>query len=109
MGSKALALLEGLTRWWGSKRAVTTADFQSMAIVLLSGKGEASGVALASRLLAAYGSLPRVDQHRFFDLLATRFGPNLETMQRAAADFLESPDSESAAHLHDVAEPRARS
>ena len=106
MGSKAQALLEGLTRWWGSKRVVTTADFESMAIVLLSGKGEASGVALASRLLGAYGGLPRVEQRRFFDLLATRFGPNLETVRRAAADFLQAPDSASAAHLHDVAEPR---
>src|SRR6187399_2169329 len=98
MGSKAHALLEGLTRWWGSKRVATTADFESMALVLLSGKGEASGVALASRLLAAYAGLPRVEQKRFFDLLAIRFGPNLETVRRAAADFLHAPDSESAAH-----------
>ena len=106
MGSKAQALLEGLTRWWGSKRLATTADFESMAVVLLSGKGEASGVALASRLLAAYAGLPRAEQRRFFGLLATRFGPNLETVRRAAADFLQEPDSTSAAHLHDVAEPR---
>jgi len=106
MGSKAQALLEGLTRWWGSKRLATTADFESMAVVLLSGKGEASGVALASRLLAAYAGLPRAEQRRFFGLLATRFGPNLETVRRAAADFLQEPDSMSAARLHDVAEPR---
>jgi len=106
MGSKAQALLEGLTRWWGSKRLATTADFESMAMVLLSGKGEASGVALASRLLAAYDGLPRAEQRRFFGLLATRFGPNLESVRQAAADFLQEPDSTSAAHLHDVAEPR---
>ena len=106
MGTKAQALLEGLTRWWGSKRLTTTADFESMAVVLLSGKGEASGVALASRLLAAYGALPRAEQRRFFHLLATRFGANLESVRRAAVDFLQAPDPQSATRLHDVAEPR---
>ena len=106
MGSKAHALLEGLTRWWGSKRVATTADFESMAVVLLSGKGEASGVALASHLLAAYAALPRTQQRRFFELLATRFGPNLATVRDAVADFMQAPDAESAARLHVVAEPR---
>jgi len=106
MGSKAHALLEGLTRWWGSKRVATTADFESMAVVLLSGKGEASGVALASHLLAAYAALPRTQQRRFFELLATRFGPNLATVRDAVADFMRAPDAESAARLHVVAEPR---
>jgi len=106
MGTKAQALLDGLTRWWGSKRLTTTADFESMAVVLLSGKGEASGVALASRLLAAYGALPRAEQRRFFHLLATRFGANLESVRRAAVDFLQAPDPQSATRLHDVAEPR---
>ena len=106
MGSKANALLNGLTRWWGGKRGATTADFESMALVLLSGKGEASGVALASHLLAAYAALPRSDQRRFFHLLATRFGPNLATVRDAIADFQRAPDAESAARLHVVAEPR---
>jgi malonyl-CoA decarboxylase len=106
MGTKAQALLEGLTRWWGSKRVATTADFESMATVLLSGKGEASGVALASHLLAAYGVLPALEQRRFFELLATRFGPNLDIVRDAVADFLQAPDSASAARLHVVAEPR---
>jgi Malonyl-CoA decarboxylase (MCD). len=106
MSSKAQVLLTGLTRWWSSKRPTTTADFESMAVVLLSGKGEASGVALASRLLAAYRGLPPVERRRFFELLATRFGSDLDVVQRAVADFLQRPDPAAAARLHVVAEPR---
>jgi len=99
-------LLTGLTRWWTSRGATATADFESMASVLLSGSGEASGVALASRLLAAYRELPRAEHPRFFELLASRFGPDLEIVRRAAADFLQAPDSTTAARLHVLAEPR---
>jgi malonyl-CoA decarboxylase len=106
MSSKAQALLDGLTRWWSSRRVVTSADFESMAMVLLSGKGEASGVALASHLLAAYRALPRAERRRFFELLATRFGPNLDAVRDAVADFQQAPDAASAARLHVVAEPR---
>ena len=99
-------MLTGLTRWWSSRGATATADFESMASVLLSGHGEASGVALASHLLAAYRALPRAEQRRFFELLASRFGPDLEIVQRVAAEFLQAPDSTAAARLHVVAEPR---
>ena len=51
-------------------------------------------------------ALPRVEQRRFFELLATRFGPNLDTVRDAVADFMQAPDAESAARLHVVAEPR---
>src|SRR5690349_18441111 len=106
MNAKAPGFLSGLARWWGSRRVTATADFESMASVLLSGKGEASGVALASHLLGAYRALPRAEQRRFFALLATRFGPDLDAVQRAAADFVRTPDASAAARLHVVAEPR---
>src|SRR5690349_1291201 len=106
MGSMAQGFLSGLARWWGGRRVTPTADFESMASVLLSGKGEASGVALASHLLAAYRALPRTEHARFFELLATRFGPDLGVVRRAAAEFLESPDAAAAARLHVLAEPR---
>jgi malonyl-CoA decarboxylase len=106
MSSMAQGFLTGLTRWWGTKRVTATADFESMASVLLSGKGEASGVALASHFLAAYRALPRVEHRRFFELLATRFGPDLRIVQGAVADFLQTPDSMAATRLHDLAEPR---
>src|SRR4029079_15700323 len=106
MNAKAPGFLSGLTRWWGSRRVTATADFESMASVLLSGKGEASGVALASHLLAAYRALPRADQRRFFALLAPRLRPDLEGVERDVAEFVQRPDSAPAARLHALAEPR---
>jgi len=106
MSAIGQGFLSGLTRWWGSRRVTTTADFESMATVLLSGKGEASGVALATHLLAAYRALPRTDQRRFFELLATRFGPDLGVVERAVAQFVQTPDATTAARLHTLAEPR---
>jgi malonyl-CoA decarboxylase len=106
MSAKAQVLFSGLSRWWSGRRVATTADFESMASVLLSGKGEASGVALASRLLDAYGALPPPERRRFFELLATRFGPDLDAVRRVAASFVQSPDADAAARLHVLAEPR---
>jgi len=106
MNAKAQGLLSGLTRWWGSRRVTATADFESMATVLLSGKGEASGVALASHLLAAYRALPQAHQRRFFALLASRFGPDLDAVHRGVAEFVQTPDSITASRLHALAEPR---
>ena len=63
-------------------------------------------MALASHLLAAYRALPRADQRRFFALLATRFGPDLELVRRAVAEFAQTPDATAAARLHAMAEPR---
>ena len=90
MGSKAQVLLGGLTRWWGSKRVATAAALESTAWVLLSGKGEASGVALGSTCSPPHAELPFAEQRRFFEILATRFGPNLEVVRDAVADFLQA-------------------
>src|SRR4029450_12368407 len=106
ISSKAQGFLTGFARWWASRRVTAAADLESMASVLLSGKGEASGVALASRLLAAYRALPRTEHQRFFQILATRFGPDLQMVRRAVADFQLSPDATAAARLHATAEPR---
>jgi malonyl-CoA decarboxylase len=106
MSSKAQDFLSGLARWWGARRVTAPADFEAMASVLLSGKGEASGVALASRLLEAYRALPKAEHRRFFQLLESRFGPDLETVQRGVDAFLRTPDAATAARLHDLAEPR---
>ena len=65
--------------------------------------GSRPGFAPARRLRRP---CPASEQRRFFELLATRFGPNLATVRDAVADFLQAPDAESAARLHVVAEPR---
>src|SRR5262249_56600896 len=53
---------------------------------LLSGRGEASGVARAAEILAQYASLTTGPRIAFFEALATRFGPD----QRRIAAAVEA-------------------
>jgi malonyl-CoA decarboxylase len=97
-----------LVEWlrWPRRRPTDRAEFESLALSLLGGKGEASGVALATRLLEAYASLGEPGRADFFDLLLTRFGPDFEALKRAVAEFERRPDARSTARLHAAAEPR---
>ena len=97
-----------LVEWlrWPRRRPSDAAEFESLALSLLSGKGEASGVALASRLLEAYAGLAGSARAAFFDLLLTRLGPDLDALKRAIAGFERRADAKATAQLHDAAEPR---
>jgi malonyl-CoA decarboxylase len=56
---------------------------------VLSGRGEASGVALAREILARYGELTTGPRVAFFEALAERFGPDHARMERAIAAWRE--------------------
>jgi malonyl-CoA decarboxylase len=73
---------------------------------LLSGRGEASGVALAAEILAQYDKLTTGPRIAFFEALATRFGPDQERMKAAIAAWQAKPDDDTAAELHAASEPR---
>jgi len=68
---------------------------ESLSQALLSGRGEASGVALAQQILARYRELSDEQRLAFFRFLATRFSPDQETVAAAARTYLETPDPES--------------
>ncbi|WP_346908007.1 malonyl-CoA decarboxylase [uncultured Roseibium sp.] len=74
---------------------------------LLSGRGEASGVAIAQDVLSTYAGLGREDKQAFFLALLERFGPDLDLVQQAAAKLQEAPDDPAVLRqLHAVSEPR---
>ncbi|NNG03356.1 MAG: malonyl-CoA decarboxylase [Inquilinus sp.] len=73
---------------------------------LVSGQGEASGVALAATLLAAYREASDVKKDAFFAELAVGFGADPERLAKAAERYLSSRDPEDAEALHRLAEPR---
>src|SRR5215468_5450004 len=58
---------------------------------LLSGRGEASGVALAREILARYGELTTGPRIAFFEALAVQFGPDRTLLSAAATAFLAAP------------------
>ena len=73
---------------------------------LLTGRGEASGVALANEILAEYAELTIGPRIAFFEALASVFGHDRSRIDAAIAAWRESPSAANAAELHRVAEPR---
>src|SRR5438270_6082719 len=73
---------------------------------LLSGRGEASGVALARELLATYDELTTGPRIAFFEALATRCGVDRERIDAAVDAWARAGTDEAAAELHHASEPR---
>jgi malonyl-CoA decarboxylase len=73
---------------------------------LLSGRGEASGVALAQEILAGYAELTTGPRIAFFEALATTFGHDRAGIEAAIAAWRASPTAENASELHQSSEPR---
>src|SRR3974390_2784321 len=73
---------------------------------LLSGRGEASGVALAQEILARYAELTTGPRIAFFESLARTFGHDRPRIDRAIATWRQSPSDATAADLHAASEPR---
>jgi malonyl-CoA decarboxylase len=73
---------------------------------LLSGRGEASGVALASEILARYAQLTSGSRVAFFESLATNFGPDHDRLAAAVETWRANPSDGTAAGVHAAAEPR---
>jgi malonyl-CoA decarboxylase len=81
-------------------------DFVELCEELLSGRGEASGVALAREILNRYEELTTGPRIHFFEALAHRFGPDREQLEAAIKAWQESPSDSTAMRVHEAAEPR---
>ena len=73
---------------------------------LLSGRGEASGVALAREILTQYAELATEPRIAFFEALARRFGTDPKRMEDAIAVWRAQPSDATAAEVHATSEPR---
>jgi malonyl-CoA decarboxylase len=102
--SRAL-LGRGRAPWGALSRA--DGDLASLGELLLSRRGEASGVAMAEALLAAYTAATPDEKLAFMEALADRFGPDRERVGRAVEAFLkDGAGNELIDALHVAAEPR---
>lgn len=66
-------------------------DIEALALALISGRGEASGVAIARELLDRYAQLTQEDRKKFFHFLATELRPDSERLSQAAKDYIDDP------------------
>ncbi|MCJ1878825.1 malonyl-CoA decarboxylase [Pseudomonas nitroreducens] len=72
---------------------------------LISGHGEASGVALARQVLCAYRDCPEEQQKAFFDTLLMDFAPSHDTLAEACQRYLDDPSSANTTQLFEASEP----
>jgi malonyl-CoA decarboxylase len=92
---------------FGKPGAVRTpGDLTRLAGDLLSGRGEASGVAIAQEILDAYGRLDAPARRAFLVALAEGFGPDSVALEEAMESYHAKPSPAAIMALHRAAEPR---
>jgi malonyl-CoA decarboxylase len=80
-------------------------DLIELCTELLSGRGEASGIAIARGVLDRYRALDAAGRLAFFETLANRYGPDREKLERAIEAWRIAPDGDGAT-LHFASEPQ---
>ena len=73
---------------------------------LLSGRGEASGTAMARDVLDRYHDLDPAGRLTFFETLARDFGPDREKLSQAIESWRSQPNDSDASDLHFASEPQ---
>ena len=73
---------------------------------VLSGRGEASGTAMASELLDRYHDLDATERRAFFQALARNFGPDRDKVNKAIEAWNAEPGDGNGGALHFASEPR---
>jgi malonyl-CoA decarboxylase len=81
-------------------------DLIELCEALLSGRGEASGTAMARELLDRYQDLDETGRRSFFAGVARNFGPDRERLAQAIETYRAQPNDADASDLHFASEPR---
>jgi malonyl-CoA decarboxylase len=93
-----------MTAW--PRDAENAGTLAKMCGALLTGRGEASGIALASEILGRYRDLSDVDKDAFYRALADDFGPDRRRVEDAVARFAATGGGSAASEIHYASEPR---
>jgi malonyl-CoA decarboxylase len=81
-------------------------DLIQLCEALLSGRGEASGTAMAREVLDRYHHLDEAGRLAFFGELARNYGPDRERLAHAIEIWRAQPNDDDASDLHFASEPR---
>lgn len=85
---------------------VKTASLVDLCQQLLSGRGEASGVALAREILTEFQLMKTGERIAFFEALSRTFGHDHERIRAALSAYQQDPTEKNAARLSAASEPR---
>ena len=83
----------------GSADDRSAAALKDLAKALLSGRGEASGVALAGEILSAYRRADDPEKLEFFHFVLEEFTPDEEQIANSAQQYLDNPSPETLGSL----------
>ncbi len=81
-------------------------DILQLAEALLSGQGEASGVAVAREFLTAYDGLTEDKKISFLTLMGQQFGPDQARLEKALTTFANTPTAKATLEMQEAAESR---
>jgi malonyl-CoA decarboxylase len=95
-----------LRRVGSSDARPDSAELIELCEALLSGRGEASGTAIAREVLDRYHDLDEAERLPFFEALARKFGPDREKLSQAIESWRAQPNDADAGDLHYASEPR---
>ncbi len=86
--------------------ASQAAEVIALCDALLSGRGEASGIAIATEVLRRYDGLDAAGRLALFEAFADRFGPDQARLKQTVEAWLADPSDLGTADLHFNSEPR---
>ena len=95
-----------LRRGGASDTRQDASELLELCEALLSGRGEASGIAIARDVFDGYHALDAAGQQSFFAALARDFGPDREKLSQAIESWRSQPSDDDASDLHFASEPR---
>ncbi len=81
-------------------------DLIKLCEAVLSGRGEASGTAMAREVLDRYRHLDEAGRLSFFEALVRHYGPDREKLAQAIESWRAQPSDDDAGDLHFASEPR---
>ena len=91
---------------WPAGGLHKSVDVAEICDAILSGRGEASGVAMAREALERYRHLGDDEKIEFFNALASKYGPDHEALRRALEAWRTNPSDETETDIHFHSEPR---
>ncbi|THK36076.1 MCD, Malonyl-CoA decarboxylase MCD [Ensifer sp. MPMI2T] len=107
-------MLQGITErgrkllFAGSRTTETAAevDLETLCEMLLSSRGEASGMAIASEILDRWSKLEGASVQQFLQMLSEKFGADTAKLDKAVDRYRAERSAATIIALHNAAEPR---
>ncbi len=91
---------------WPMSQQSGKASIVDLSHALLSEKGEASSIAIASEVFAIYDEMSDNQRLEYFHVLAKEFSADMSVVKHAVLQFLKLPSDDTAIALHVDTEPR---